>query len=94
MHSWPHATAVRRQFLDLVDTYGVDKIGPYLEEILDYAERMTRAAIKELPDGEFSFEDWIDDDGVEFGKPIRLFVNSDEKGRQFVGRLDWNIRTS
>ena len=76
-----------KQFLDLVDTYGVDKIGPYLEEILDYAERMTRAAIKELPDGEFSFEDWIDDDGVEFGKPIRLFVTLKKKGDSLLA--DW-----
>ena len=76
-----------KQFLDLVDTYGVDKIGPYLEEILDYAERMTRAAIKELPDGEFSFEDWIDDDGVEFGKPIRLFVTLTKKGDNLLA--DW-----
>ena len=76
-----------KQFLDLVDTYGVDKIGPYLEEILDYAERMTRAAIKELPDGEFSFEDWIDDDGVEFGKPIRLFVTLTKKGDTLLA--DW-----
>ena len=76
-----------KQFLDLVDRYGVDKIGPYLEEILDYAERMTRAAIKGLPDGEFSFEDWIDDDGVEFGKPIRLFVTLTKKDDNLLA--DW-----
>ena len=76
-----------RQFLELVERYGIDKIGPYLQEILDYAERMTRAAISELPDGEFSFEDWIDDDGVDFGKPIRLFVTITKKGDSLLA--DW-----
>ena len=76
-----------RQFLELVERYGVDKIGPYLQEILDYAERMTRAAISELPDGEFCFEDWIDDDGIDFGKPIRLFVKITKKGDSLLA--DW-----
>ena len=76
-----------QQFLDLVNRYGADKVEPYLQEILDYAERMTRAAISELPDGEYSFEDWIDDDGVEFGKPIRLFVTLKKKGDSLLA--DW-----
>ena len=37
-----------------------------MEEMLDYAERLTRAALRELPDGEWSFEDWIDDDGIDY----------------------------
>ena len=36
-----------------------------MRETIDYAERLTRAALEKLPDGEWSFEDWIDDDGVE-----------------------------
>ena len=39
-----------------------------MREMLDYTERMTRAALRNLPDGEYDFEDWIDDDGVDFGK--------------------------
>ena len=34
-------------------------------ETIEYAERLTRAALRELPDGEWSFEDWIDDDGID-----------------------------
>ena len=34
-------------------------------ETIDYSERLTRAALSELPDGEWSFEDWIDDDGID-----------------------------
>ncbi len=59
-----------------------------MQETIDYAERLTRAALAELPDGEWSFEDWIDDDGVDYGKPIRLFVTITQDRRPHGGRLD------
>jgi N-methylhydantoinase B/oxoprolinase/acetone carboxylase alpha subunit len=33
-----------------------------------------RAAIARMPDGTYEFEDFLDDDGIEIGKPIRLHV--------------------
>ena len=63
-----------RQFLELIKRYGVETVGTYMEEIIDYAERLTRAAISTLPDGEYAFEDWIDDDGIDIDIPIRLHV--------------------
>lgn len=60
------------QFLELVEQYGIIATRHYMNEVTAYAERLTRAAIKELPDGEWSFEDFIDDDGIDRGQPIRL----------------------
>src|SRR5262249_29493267 len=54
-------------FARLIAKHGVAQVSAYMEEILDYTERLTRAAIAELPDGEWSFTDWIDDDGIDFG---------------------------
>jgi N-methylhydantoinase B len=76
-----------QQFRELVARYGAETVVQYMEEVIDYAERLTRAAIAELPDGEFSFEDWIDDDGIEFGKPIRLFVTIKKQGDSI--HADW-----
>ena len=76
-----------QQFLELVERYGIETVHLYMEEVIDYAERMTRAAIRELPDGVYSFEDWIDDDGIDFGKPIRLFVTLTKKADGIVA--DW-----
>ena len=53
-----------RQFKELVESYGVPTTKHYMQAVIDYAERMARAEIAKLPDGEFSFVDWIDDDGV------------------------------
>ncbi|MBI4183923.1 MAG: hydantoinase B/oxoprolinase family protein [Proteobacteria bacterium] len=72
---------------DLVASYGMADVKHYLEEILNYSERFARIAIGELPDGVFDFEDWIDDDGVDFGKPIRLKVAFIKKGDRI--RADW-----
>ena len=74
-------------FLRLVARHGVKQVQAYMEEILDYTERLTRASLAELPDGEWSFEDWIDDDGIDYGKPIRLFVTLRKKGDSLVA--DW-----
>jgi N-methylhydantoinase B len=76
-----------KQFLELVKRLGATTVTAYMKETIDYAERLTRAALKELPDGEWSFEDWIDDDGVDFDKPIRLFVKFTKKGGSMIA--DW-----
>jgi N-methylhydantoinase B len=75
------------QFLELVHSYGVERVREYLIEINNYTERLARAAIAELPDGTATFEDWIDDDGVDVGKPIRVFVTVTKSGDRFCA--DW-----
>ena len=74
-------------FLGLIHRHGVKQVKAYMEDVLDHTERLTRAVLRELPDGEWSFEDWIDDDGVEYGKPIRLFVTFKKRGDSLVA--DW-----
>ncbi len=76
-----------KQFLELVSRYGTEKVQNYMQEVIDYTERLMRAAIAELPDGEFSFEDWIDDDGIDCDTPIRLFVKFSKQGDRIVA--DW-----
>src|SRR5216110_2774502 len=75
------------QFAELVAKYGAEQTKLYMRETIDYAERLTRAALEKLPDGEWSFEDWIDDDGVDYGRPIRLFVTLRKQGGHMV--VDW-----
>jgi N-methylhydantoinase B len=73
--------------LRLVERHGVKQLRAFGEEILDYTERLTRAALSELPNGAWSFEDYIDDDGIEVGKPIRLKVTISKEGDRLVA--DW-----
>lgn len=49
-----------------------------MNALMDYAERMTRAAIEAVPDGAYEFEDALDDDGVgEDPVPIRVRLTID-----------------
>src|SRR5207249_4417246 len=74
-------------FLRLVHRQGAKQVKAYMEEVIEHTERLTRAVLRELPDGEWSFEDWIDDDGVDYGKPIRLYVTLRKRGGHMV--VDW-----
>jgi N-methylhydantoinase B len=48
----------------LARKYGADELLRIMDEVLDYSERMMRTALSRLPDGEASFEDLFDGDGV------------------------------
>jgi len=76
-----------RSLLELAGHYGVDKVERYMTELIDYSERMTRAAIRELPDGVYGFLDHIDDDGIDVGKPIPLKATV-TKSRDHIS-VDW-----
>ncbi|HEX5080204.1 MAG TPA: hydantoinase B/oxoprolinase family protein [Geminicoccaceae bacterium] len=76
-----------RQFLELVARHGAARTRRYMADVIDHAERMTRSALRDLPDGQWSFEDWIDDDGVDVDKPIRLFVTMTKQGDRML--VDW-----
>src|SRR4030095_11649336 len=76
-----------RAFGRLIAKHGVAQVQEYMREIVDHTERLTRAALAELPDGEWSFTDYIDDDGIDFGVPIPLTVTIRKHGDRMV--CDW-----
>ncbi len=44
--------------------YGAERLVAYMAEVMDYSERLMRAALADLPDGEGTFEDFCDGDGI------------------------------
>src|ERR687898_736873 len=64
------------------------------QTIMTFIEKNVRLPVQlfgdlraQLAAGEWSFEDWIDDDGVDYGRPIRLFVTLRKSGGHIV--VDW-----
>ena len=53
-----------RELLALVKRYGVEGLISYQQALLDYSETLTRSVIRSLPDGEWSFKDYVDNDGL------------------------------
>ena len=48
----------------LCGKYGIETVTRTMTELIDYSERRFRAALSEVPDGEYFGEDAIDDDGL------------------------------
>jgi N-methylhydantoinase B len=59
----------------LVRRYGAERFRSLVDELLDYSETLLRNKISELPDGRWSFEDCLDDDGLGSDSvPLRVAV--------------------
>lgn len=72
-----------RRLIEITDKYGRDKLMTAMEELKNYAERITRRAIEEVPDGSYSFVDFMDDDGVG-RKPVKIAVRITISGDEAV----------
>ena len=68
-----------RELLQLAQEHGAEELQGYMDELMEYTERLTRAEISALPQGEAEFTDYIDDDGIDPG-PIRIHVKLTFKG--------------
>jgi N-methylhydantoinase B len=73
--------------LRLLREHGLEPALRHMDEIVNYTERLTRAAVRQLPDGVFDFEDWLDDDGIDVGEPVVLSVSMHKERDQL--HVDW-----
>ena len=76
-----------RGMADLLAQHGADGVRALMNETMDYSERLTRHCLLELPDGEATFTDWIDDDQIDHGVPIRLVCTVRKHGDAM--EFDW-----
>ncbi|MBN2550396.1 MAG: hydantoinase B/oxoprolinase family protein [Anaerolineales bacterium] len=49
---------------EMVGRYGPGEVSHYMAELLAYTERMTRRLLSSLPNGQYRFTDYLDDDGI------------------------------
>jgi N-methylhydantoinase B len=74
----------RERLTELAGRHGLDRLRAGMEEILAYAERRTRAALAELPDGTYAAEDVLEDDGGGGERDIVLRVEATIDGEGLV----------
>ena len=72
-------TRGERAMQRLAKRYGADVLCAEMEHLLDYTEKMTRAEFAVLADGEWTFEDFLDDDGFS-EDAIRIRCKISKKG--------------
>lgn len=52
-----------RRLREIVADHGFEEVAAYMEELRRYAGRLTGEALSRLPEGEYEFTDYLDDDG-------------------------------
>jgi N-methylhydantoinase B len=77
-----------RRLLELAGRHGIEVLRFGMAEILDYAERRTRAKLAELPNGTHEAEDVMEDDAVGEPRDIHLRVAAAIDGDRL--RLDFS----
>jgi N-methylhydantoinase B len=71
----------QRRLLEIVERYGFSEANLYASRLISYTGEMMRRLIRELPDGVYEAEDFLDDDGYT-DKPVRIKVSIKIKGDQ------------
>lgn len=73
---------------DMCARYGVDALIQTFNDILDHGERVSRQAIRNIPDGIYVADDYIDGDGIsdrQFPIRVTVTVRGDEMTVDFTG---------
>ncbi|CAM3783531.1 Hydantoinase B/oxoprolinase domain-containing protein [Bordetella sputigena] len=72
-----------RKVHEIIERFGKDVFRSGLVQLLDYAEAQGRAIIRDLPDGEYTFADYADEDQAG-GYPVRVCVTLKIQGDSLV----------
>jgi len=72
----------KRRVNEMLERYGESKFTHAINNIFKQSEHNTREKIKQIPDGIYEAESYMDDDGVTIGKPIKIGVKVTISGDQ------------
>jgi len=68
----------------LAAKYGVPTLTAACGQLLDASEAAMRDVIRRMPDGVYEFEDFLDDDGVDTERPVRIHARVTIDGDRIV----------
>jgi N-methylhydantoinase B len=69
-----------RRLRELVAKYGKVKVLASYARLFEIGEARVKAAIAEWADGRYEAERFVDDDGIDLEKPVRIHVVAEKKG--------------
>ena len=69
---------------EIIDKYGLNDFDRYIDEIIEYTDRRTKAEVNKLPKGVFSAKGFVDNDGfTEEVVKLEISVTIDDNGVKF-----------
>ena len=60
----------QRRLAEIVERFGAETLHAAAEEIFDQTERLERAVVREIPDGVYRAEGFLDNDGIDLDTPV------------------------
>ncbi len=66
------AAVGQRRVSDLIRNMGVARFHAAVSQLQDTAERMSRKVIDAIPDGTYSFHDFLDNDGIDLERRVKV----------------------
>lgn len=70
----------RQRYLALIQKYGWDTVNDCVHAMWDQCELLMREQIRQIPDGTYVGESFLDDDGINFDKTIPIRITVKVKG--------------
>ncbi|MCI0485539.1 MAG: hydantoinase B/oxoprolinase family protein [Blastocatellia bacterium] len=81
-------TTGQSRLLEIVERYGFKEADLYASHLINYTAEMMRRVIRDLPDGSYEAEDFLDDDGYS-DEPVRIAaritIEGDRASVDFTG---------
>lgn len=78
----------RERLLEIVERYGFKEADLYATHLINYTGEMMRRVIRDLPDGVYEAEDFLDDDGYSDERvriAVRIEISGDHADVDFTG---------
>jgi N-methylhydantoinase B len=69
-----------RRLVELLHKHGTTKVLACCDQLSNIARRQIISAVADWPDGRFEAERFVDDDGIELERPVRIHVVIDKSG--------------
>jgi N-methylhydantoinase B len=73
-----------RRLLQLLKRYGNQAFKESIGLVYEQSEKLARAAVRQIPDGVYEAESFMDDDGVNLGKRIPIKVRVEVRGDEMT----------
>jgi N-methylhydantoinase B len=70
----------KQRFIELLEEYGSDTVLSVIAELMDRAEAMTREKLSAIPDGSYTFADYLDNDGIDLDRRVTIQATVTIKG--------------
>jgi N-methylhydantoinase B len=72
----------QQRFIELLQEYSTETVLSAIAELMDRAEAMTRERLSAIPDGSYTFADYLDNDGIDLEQRVTIQATVTIKGSE------------